>query len=321
MRVKASYKIPKGKTEKQKKINKERKRKGPKLNTNYKDTSPYNVAGVDIKLKLFLYGIIDSCNLTSITVNDDYIQLKNSWTEAVMMMLDTLIENYPSNYMDKFIEFEITGKDLSINSSYGVCNFDGLEYKVYKLYDRKLYVESTFSYKTIFRALVGLTKALDINLDEIKFHVISKNYKESKLNYSSITTSEKIVNINELFEALNHKGNYLVSMKLLDSVLEVRRIEAALVAFCNILYDNLEDDIILLGGNESTGICLEDDKRDRQRISIRDSNLCVYSDEDTLGIIQFMQTSLSALKQDSNSLKFKFEVIDVTAHKHEWEIE
>ena len=110
-------------------------------------------------------------------------------------------------------------------------------------------------------------------------------------------------------------------MKLFDSVLEVRRIEAALVAFCNILYDNLEDDIILLGGNESTGIRLADNKGDRQCISIRGSNICVYSDADTLGIIQFMQTSLSALKQDSNSLKFKLEVIDVTAHKHEWEID
>lgn len=316
-----TYKKPKGKTEKQKKINKEKKSKGPKINAMYKDTSPYNVAGVDINLTVLRYGIIDSCNVTSITVNDEVIPLKNSWVEAVLIMFDTLVENYPDSYIQKCIEFEITGQDLVLDEYYGKYNFDGINYKAYKLYNRELYVESTFNYDCIFRALVGLTKALDIKLDEIQFHVIGKDYKESRLNYASVSKGEKIVNVDELFNTLNLQGHHLVSMKLFDSVIEVHRIDVVLIAFCNIMYDTLGDDIELLGGNDSSGICRTGDPEYSNTMAIRGSHLSVYSDLDTLGIIEFMQESLGKVNQTSNELKFKFEFIDLDAPKHEWEID
>lgn len=311
----------KGKTEKQKKINKERKSKGPKISELYNDTSEYNVSGVDIDLTVLRYGMIQSCNVKYVTVGDDTIYLKESWVELILIMMDTLIENYPKNYSDKLSEFNITSPQLSVDTTYGKYTF-GKIYKAYKIYDKELFLESTFTYEAIFQALVGLTKALDIGLDGIKFHLVNKNYVYSRLNYSSVKKNEIIVSYAELYDTIKNKSNHLVSMKIFDEKLEVHRMELVLLAFCNIIDTELGEEFLpMLVSNDSTGICTEDEIDGRQSMKIHNTNYYIYSDLDINGMCNFIYDSASKCKFDTDDLKFKFEYLDVNAPKAEWEID
>lgn len=320
LEVKRSSKLTK--TEKQKKINKEKKSKGPKLNPLYNDNSYYDGHNVDMSLTKLRYGMITCCNCTYFTVGGDDIIIKNSWEEIILIMLDNLITNYPTNYIDKLIEFDVTSQNLSVDTRFGKYSFDK-NFKAYKIFDKDVYLESTFSVQDMFKAIVGLTKALNIRLDEITFHLMNNDYKNERLNFSDIESRSLIVTTDKLLETLDAKGTHLVSMSIFDIKTEVHRIEAVLVIFCNTIYSMLEDDdtMLLLGGTESTGVCLNDDVGDRQSMRIKDSGISIYTDLDTEGIVDFIERSIYKLQLDNNDIKYKFEVLDLKTSKKEWEIE
>ena len=117
-------------TEKQKKINSEKKAKGPKISKNYRDVSiPVASENGEVKADLtqLTYGMIDNCDLISVYTEDGTIELTGSWIELIISMMDTIISDNPDKFREIFMENEVTSPEMSVDSTYGKYVFDSRE--------------------------------------------------------------------------------------------------------------------------------------------------------------------------------------------------
>lgn len=336
MRLQTKHKsFKKGKTEKQKKIDKEKKDKSPKVSPLYNSTSPYNVRRATIDLTKLTYGIIDSCELTGINMMDGQIDLSNSWIELLLLMIDTLIENKPDNFVDLLSINNVTNQWFCIDKYYGKYTFEYENPKVYNIYNSGYYLEAIFNNSNIFHAIIGLTKCLGYQLNEIQLNIrnpkLDKNINDVDFNPTMLEAEESIVDIDSVYNMLK-SGIHLVGMKILESNAKVHRLDVALMLFCNWIYDNYGiSGISTIKSNGNTGISLECTSENRENKNreenpvqyeqIRNSGLYVYTDLNNDDIIKFMKNALKDLNMDKSQLKFKFRALKEKNKLKEWEVE
>lgn len=322
MRLQVKHSKPKGKTEKQKKINKEKKSKGPKISKNYNDTSEFKVGKAEIDLTRLTYGIIDSCNAKYIELPDGVITLNQSWIELVILMIANVIENNPDNFLQILGENNVTNQTFSIDSMYGKYSFDkDKDFKVYNIYNTKYYLEAIFSKENLFSAIVGLSKINEIALNEFKIGIERKDYNEVKLNFDLLEDTESIVKISGVASMVK-QGIHLVGISLMGVSIEVHRMDVALWHFCNWVHDNYgEMKLMTLPKYSNTGVSLKGTQIDKAYMQIRGGAVSVYTDGDTEGIIRFIKDSMKELEIGEEHIKFKFRALKKKSELKEWEVD
>lgn len=336
MRLQVSHSKRIGKTEKQKKIDKEKKRKGPKLSSSYTDNSEYTNSNIDLDLTKMRYGVISSCYVTSVTLHDGAIKLENSWIELLLIMLDTVISNN-TNFRQLLMENEVTNASFCIETTYGKYPLGGEVYRVYNIFNSGYYLESTFTSKVIFDAIVGLTKCLGMQLDEIKFHVVNKLEANLVNNFAQLEEYEALITIDDAEELLN-KGVHLKYVDILGEVISAHRLDVVLLAFCNVVHDKQGlVKLAYLPNTEHTGTFRrsnEDNEGDKgdlginrvdieemHPVQIRNSEVYVYTNGNEEEIISFLRNSIQYLGLSNNDLRFKVTSLIVKDKKHHYEIE
>lgn len=323
MRLNVKYKQSLTKTDKQKKINAEKKKKGPKLMKDYMDNSACNIDNTDLNLTQMKYGTIASCEVTSFRLVEGTIGVEHSWLEVLLLMLSTVIRNYPNNFEKLFEENGVTNMFFCVDKVYGKYSFDKEQYKAYKIPDTEYYLEYLDTSSVIFEAIVGLTKCLDIPLDQIEFHLQNKVYTNGTLGFNILEETESIVNIDKLPEMIK-TGIFMESVNILGDIVQAHRIDVALIAICNKFYDTFGIlKLSILPSNSSTGVKILDneDKLNKNIVRIRDSKIGVYTDGDVNGIVQFIKNSELMLDLDVESIRFKFKALKDKSKLKEWEVE
>lgn len=323
MRLNVKYKQKLTKTDKQKKKNAEKKKKGPKLLQNYMDNSDCDIDNITLNLTQMKYGTIKCCDVDQLILSDGSIVIKNSWLEVLLIMFSTVINNKPDTYRIAFEENEATNMFVCVDTVYGKYSFDRAQYKAYKIPGTDCYLEYIDTSENIFNAIVGLTKCLGMQLDEIQFHLRNKIYTDSRLNFSTLDTCEEIVDIDSLEDKIK-PGIHMVSAIILGEVVNAHRLDVALLAICNKLYDEYGAfRLSVLPSNSSTGIrVLEDgDELNKNIVRIRDSEIGVYCDGDVNGIIQFIKESMTVLEIGRGQIEFKFRSLKDKNQLKDWEIE
>lgn len=321
MKLNTNYKKKPKKTEKKKQQEQIKKSKGPKINKNYNDISPLKPDKTVVTLSKLRYGLINSCNLQSVTIQEGTIDLKESWLEFILILLHTVYEQYKQNFINILLEYEVTNTRFMVDKVYGRYVLEEKEqYEVYKLYDTEYYIEAIFDYKTIFWSIINLVRCLDIQSNEISFNLVSKDFKEVRLNFDQLKNEETVVDIDNVASMLK-SGIHMISISILGSSIEVHRLDVALVAFCNWTYDNYGYETTKsLKKYNNTGISIENSD-DKQYVKIRTSSLCVYTDNKVDDIIKFIQQSLDNLKIPRKQFKFKFRALKKVEELKEWEID
>lgn len=323
MRLNVQHKQTLTKTAKQKKINAEKKSKGPKLLKDYMDTSTCDIDNTSLNLTQMRYGTISSCNVDLLKTPDGDIPIKHSWLEVLLIMLSTVIRNHPNNFDKQFEENAVTNMFFVVDKVYGKYSFEQEQYKAYKIPNTDYYLEYLDSSATIFEAIVGLTKCLGIPLDQIQFHLRNNVYSDLNLRFNILEETESIVDVSGLPDMLK-EGIHMVSVEILGEIVNAHRIDVALLAICNKLIDEFGVfRLSTLQSNQSTGIkVLEDgDELNKNIIRLRDSEIGVYSDGDQNGIVQFISDSVLLLGLEDNQLRFKFRALKDKSKLKEWEIE
>lgn len=310
------------KTEKQKKINKEKKSKGPKINSNYSSTEVPNLAMVSIDATKLNYGYLEKFTLHSVEVNGEHIELKDSWIGFIVLLLSYLIDNEHDTFRDKLIQNNVTSQHFIVDKMYGVCTFDKrTDTMVYNIYDTGYYLEAIFNNSNIFSAIIGLLKCMDITLDSIQFNLKNLDYKDIELNFDQLEEEESVVTINGVSSMLKD-GIHMVAIQILDVTTKVHRLDVALVVFCNWAYDTYGQlKLLSLPESSSTGICLESNKEGKLCTPLRGSMMSVYTDGDTEGIIKFIKESMKKLEIGEDKVKFKFRALKAKDKLKEWEVE
>lgn len=321
MRLNTKHKQKLTKTEKTKKANREKKSKGPKLLENYKSMNSYNNDAITLPITKMTYGLISQFDLVELVTSDGVISMQYSWLQCILVMLDTVITNNPNKFKELLSEYEVTNQCFMVDSLYGKYSMDD-NYKAYKIFDKDYYLETTLTPGVIFDAIVGLIKSLELPLDAIQFHMINKAYKDLNTRFSNVTSEETILNLKDS-KKLVKKKTHLEFISVLDEKAVVHRIDVALLAFCNIIYDKFGmQKMLMLPKLESTGITIFDPEEPNPNVMpIRGSMVAVYSDGDALGIYEFMMESSKILGFKDDDIKLKFRILNINEPRHEWEVD
>jgi hypothetical protein len=323
MKLNVQYKKKLTKTDKQKKANAEKKKKGPKLMNDYMDNSACEHDNIALDITKMKYGTISSCDCDAIITADGTINVKNSWLEVLLIMLDTIITNNPDSFGKLFEENEVTSMFFVVDKVYGKYSFDKLQYKAYKIFDSGYYLEYVNTSEVVFKALVGCIKCMGLPLDQIQFHLRNKVYSNLNLRFDILEETESIVTVDELPDMLK-AGIHMTSINILGEIIEVHRIDVALVAFCNVIFDKYGIlKMSMIPSSQSTGVkILEDgDELNHNIMSIRESELGVYTDGDSVRIVEFIRNALEYLEIDKQQVKFKFKALKEKSKLKEWEID
>jgi len=309
MRLNTQHKQKLTKTEKSKKASREKKSKGPKLLRTYKSMDPYNTDAITIPITQMTYGVVKHFDLVEVVTHEGTIDIQYSWLQCLLIMIDTVMTNYPTKFNELFTKNEVTNQFFVIDTIYGKYSMDD-DYKAYKIFDKDYYLETTMTPDVIFNALVGLIKCLELPLDAIQFHVISKEFRNLNLKFDKVTDEEIVANLNEAYNYIK-KDTFIDFISVLDVVVSVHRLDVALLAFCNIIYDKFGiQKLMTLPSNESTGITMVDPSEPNPNIMpIRGSMVAVYSDRDIKGIYKFMKETTKALGLKEDDIKFKFKML------------
>ena len=344
MRLNIKHTNKLSKTPKQKKKDSEKKKKGPKISKDYTNTAYYDGDNVILDMTKLKYGIIDSCIVDRMTIINDttdkqeeekqkdkqeenkdkqrVIETKNSWLDVIMYMLSTLIDSYPDSFKKLLEENEVTGSNFVVDSVYGKYTFDEMQYKAYNIYDTGYYLELVETSEVIFKAILGLEISLGLQLTDIGFHLLNKNYLDKNVTFESVGELEHIVGPEDSLEYF--KNNIpLIAVNIDGNIENIHRLDTTLVAFCNYIADQKGLFVLKsLPSNISTGtkIIDEDDNNNNNVVRIKDSEVGVYTDGDTKCILQFLILSLMYLNLDKNTIQFKFKEIKRNNLK-EYEVE
>lgn len=334
MRLKTYYKTKKPTQTKKKQTSKDKKQEKEKqklfkLSSNYADDSEYINTNVDIDLTRLRYGMITSCELTQVSLEDGVIQLEKSWIQFIILMIHTIMENNQDRFMEILGENEITNMDLSVDTTYGKVTFTGKKYSVYTIYDTGYYIELRETTDVMFRAIARLVKCLEIPYSNIKFHLKNKKANSEVLNFNELKQSEYIVTIENVQENLR-QGIHLVEIEFLGKKTPVHRLDVALLVFCNVIYDEVGYAIIkdlLVDDSEyeqlNTRLISLENKVNSDEIyteQLKDTDILIMTNREPNGILEFMTTTLFKLHINSSELLFKFRALELHQAK-EWEVE
>ena len=321
MRIKTVYKQKLTKTNKQKKKDKEKKKKGPKINSNYADTSEYNVSRAQLNFSQLRYGIIKHCELEGVQLPDGYIKLDKSWVELLILMLHTIYESDKAKFRDNLLEYEITNSNFCVDKMYGKYSFDSQQYQVYSIYDSGYMLEAIFSCSNIFNAIKGMLDCLEIEYDKILFFVKNPKYCDLELNFDLLDTDDIVANIYNIKDLLTD-GTYIVSCEIMTVHTRINSLNMFLVVFCNWVYDTYGlPSVITLPRLDGTGVCLGEPDDNTQYTYIKNSMAVVYTDDNIDDKIDFVKKSMEQLKIGKDQIKFKIKRIRKKTATKEWEVD
>lgn len=323
LRVHSSKKVKT--TEKQKKINSEKKAKGPKISKNYRDISIHVASGngeVKADLTQLTYGMIDNCDLISVYTEDGTVELTGSWIELIISMMDTIISDNPDKFREILMENEVTSPEMNVDSTYGKYTFDSREqYKVYSIYNSGYYLEAIFNNSNIFSAIVGLTKALKIPLNLIKFNMVLKGADLSKLGVSTVEDTSRQVDVDDI-NIVAKNGVFLSKVSILGVDVEVHRLDVALLIVLKIISkvcnDTLFDRLQTVG---HTGVCKEIDCIEDKYEKIGNTDYVVYTDGNVNDISDLLIQLRNTLVLDNDQFNFTIRTLKKKSELKEWEVD
>lgn len=168
------------------------------IRKDFKSMQSIRVDEAQLSVDKICYGTVASCEVVGFYTPDGYVSVSKSWLEVLLILIDTVIENSdsPADYKKTFMKYRITSQTFNIDSQYGIISLDpNRQYKVYRIYNRKLYLETLFQVSDIFQALIGLVKACGFTLDKFIIDLRSKEYYEKMDDFYIISDDEIISDI------------------------------------------------------------------------------------------------------------------------------
>lgn len=288
-----------------------RKSRTPKIRKDFSSMVHYRAETGTVDLTQLTYGVINGHDVKSVSTPDGVLTLNDSWIELVLLMVSTVYENYKDTFKTTIANAGIVSETFNIDTTYGRYSFDKrFQYKVYKVYDTGLYIESTFTEENIFKALIGLVGLCGIKLNDFKMNIVSKEYIERKVDFDLLSSNEKIVTIDQLADAL--KDNWvLAEIEIMNERIAITDLSAILWIFCKWVYDNFGDaGVLKLPKHKNNGVAKSSDRDDVHYQQIGNTGLFVYTNRKTSDIVRFIKSSIEKLDIPSDTVKFKLKQLN-----------
>lgn len=222
-----------------------KKKKVIDIRRDYKSMQPIRVDSAQLSLNQICYGTIDSSEIIGAITPEGYIHISKSWLEIIMIMIDTVVENSKniSDCKKTFMKYGVTSQTFNIDTKYGIISLDpNRQFKVYQVYNRKLYLETLFQVSDIFQALIGLSKACGYALDEFTLDIRSKECYEKMNDFYIIDDSQIISDISG-WALLKNEVVHIDEFLIFSERLKSPSLQLAAWQFMNYLLNENADNI------------------------------------------------------------------------------
>ena len=317
------YEKKKSKSTKSKKASQSKTKKTLKIDVNYTDMSKFELDSAQLPLNKLRYGVIESCDLISLVLDNECINISNSWIGLLMLMIQTLMERNPEDFTELLGKFEVTNQFLCVDRIYGKYTFDGHKYTAYKIGNTEYFLESTFETPYIFSAIVGLAQALDIKLDKIAFNIRQKGITDLSANFNLLSETEEIVDMYHVKDKLE-KGIHMIALDIKGESTKVHRIDTVLYLFCTWVFNNYGYLTTLsMRRINNTGVSLNEIPKgtNASPIANSDGTVKIFTDNNKEDIVDFITENMKKLGVSKDSIKIKFRSLKDKNSLKEYEVE
>lgn len=296
-------------------------RKKFKESLDYMDTTFVNVKNVLKSLSDLTYGDIMSCEVSYVIVDQAKIELKNSWSELILVMIDTVRVNHEDDFLDYVTVNGITDSFTCIGKTFGKYSFDDT-FHAYKLYDSDYYVEALFDTANIYRLLTTLAKCCKIEFKQMSLMLINNNVESLSAEEKVVFNSSDIVNIIDYRDAYK-TGTFLNGVIINGRLTTLHRAEALLVLFCTFLNKRYTDKIFeKLDHEMDTCVVSKSDVNDDGLYQqIGDSDWYIKSNLNMSSALEFICDACNKLKLTSGQVEVCFKKLVDKDTVKEWEVE
>jgi hypothetical protein len=286
---------------------------------------PCSYRGEFVQVSKLTYGMILSCDTSEMQLPGGTVSLNKSWIEAILILLDTLIQNSdtPKQFTKTLQEFDITNQFFSVDTTFGKYSLDGKQYHVYKIFDSNFYLEYLDEPHIVFDALIGLLQANDLPTVDVQFRITAKEFNkltvedktEIELNHKKIPI--EVVYLDDLNTKIHEytktkKHMHLLSVDLYGVSTTLHRIDAAFLTYCTWVFNKFGDkpevsSISSIKVN-NTFITNKEITEKCKLVSqpIKDTEYIIYTDLKESDLVTYMIESSQLLKIDTKRIKFKF---------------
>lgn len=305
------------------------------LRKDYKTMKPLNADEAIIPLNKLSYGIINSHELISFTINGEETQLEESWQEFILLSIYTIMENNPDNYKTIFVDNEVFNSEVSMDKIYGKVSYNrDRQYKVYSLYDTGYYIEAVFKEDVIFGLIISLMNCMGEACTNVMIKLRKKGLALRNPDESTVLNPVVAYSLKEVGKNLKENGDnlYMVSVRVLGETIKSNTIDTALYIILTKLVQSkkLTNDKLETieqaqkessngSGNGSsvhkkrksgTGIRRKDDimgiNQGAQEMELKNTNYMLYTNKESNGIVAFIKKAAKASGVKPEEIEFNF---------------
>lgn len=311
----------------------------------YALTECFKFAETDVTLNNLTYGHIINADVSRINLSGDILDIDSSWVGLILIMLDTLRINSKDEkeFLTTLMDKEITDQAFCVDKRFGKYTFDKAMYKAYNLYNSGFYVESTFTHEVIYKVIINLAKALQIEPDRFSIHLVHKEYNKIDVLLDELEENSIAVNIEDsvpYFKGgvfLMDMGITNTSMKVQEliaqatsgkqssiiNIVKVHHIQEVIIIFLNYVYDTYDEKTMAKLVKIEGGTFIRTNKtlENLPSMQIRDSKFEVYSDLNVESVVYFIKKSMEILNMDKDDIKLYFRKHKKKEEMKEWEVD
>lgn len=171
-----------------------------KLYKDYKNNTQIKQKLNDVRLNKLRYGHITYGDVIGIFVDDEYLEINNSWLELIILMLKTYYSNTNGkNFIVNLANAKVISSSFDIDTTYGKIDTDKV-YTAYKIEGTKYWIETTLDTEGLFMALMNLAKLLGMSYKDTKVRIAKQGI--DRASTKSLELTEKLVDISKLQKEL-----------------------------------------------------------------------------------------------------------------------
>lgn len=150
----------------------EKKSKKDKINhglrKDYTTLKPLNAEFLETTLNKLSYGVIRHHSLLHICIDDERIDIDESWIGLIIFIIYSIMIDNPDDFMSIFLKNDVFNGEISMDTVYGKVSYDrAKQYSVYSVYDTGYYIEAVFDEECIYHTIIALMDCLKISCKSV----------------------------------------------------------------------------------------------------------------------------------------------------------
>lgn len=289
-----------------------------KVSKKYNDRSLWKLEYSEKGLNELTYGMIDSCNVELLILNEDAIVIHSSWTGLVMFLLGFIYKAKGTKFLDVIAASGAMTEKMNISTKYGMYSLSSAKNKVYQLPNTGYFVEANFDTENVFFVLTKLFEILGFDFSTVKFG-LRYNGNVTDGSFKELVGDDGILISYRQIEYSQQIGRVLKYIIYKGKAIKVSDYQVGLWLLCCEIF-KAQGEILfdIVQGNGDIGFTYS--STDNSKI-VTGSSVYFFDNGDLSSEVEFISNIIKAYGLTVDDLSFLYIKAYSERQKHEYELD